>query len=224
MPSECARVARLRLVVLVSGRGTNLGSLLDASHEGRMEADVVLVVSNRADALAIEIAAKKGIPTRVVPHDDISREEHDRLVLEAVDDARPDLVILAGYMRILGDEMVARYRGRMLNIHPSLLPAFRGLAAPLAAHVKGVRIVGCTVHFVTEELDGGPILAQAARVVDPTWDSDDVRAAILELEHKLYPAAVQLLVRGGARLVEDRVVFQNVAAPDASIFSLEVDG
>lgn len=214
-------MARLRLVVLVSGRGSNLESLLAASKAGQMDAEVALVVSSRSEAPALAIAAQSGVRTRVVPSEGLAREEHDRLVADAIDVARPDLVLLAGYMRILGRDFLARYRGRMLNIHPSLLPAFPGLDAQRQAHARGARIAGCTVHFVTEEVDAGPIVAQAALAVDPTWSADELRARILSLEHRLYPASVQLLATGRAKLDGDRVVYKDVQASPAQLFSFE---
>lgn len=217
-------MARLRLVVLVSGRGSNLESLLAASRDGRMDADIVLVVSNRAEAPAIQLAAQQGIPTRVVPSAGLARDEHDRAVGDAIDPARPDLVVLAGYMRILGAAFIARYRGRMINIHPSLLPAFPGLDAQGQAHAAGARVAGCTVHFVTEAVDAGPIVGQAALPVDPSWSADELRARILQLEHKLYPASIQLLATGRARLDGDRVVFKGARPSSRSLFSFEVDG
>ncbi|HVM44579.1 MAG TPA: phosphoribosylglycinamide formyltransferase [Candidatus Thermoplasmatota archaeon] len=216
-------MARLRLVVLVSGRGSNLESLLAASRAGALDADVVLVVSNKPDAPALDVAARAGVPTRVVPSAGLAREEHDRRVAEAIDEARADLVLLAGYMRILGGAFIARYRGRLLNIHPSLLPAFPGVDAQGQAHARGVRVAGCTVHFVTEDVDAGPILAQAALAVDPAWSADELRARILELEHRLYPACVRLLAAKRARLEGDRVVFEAAPPPAGALFSVEGD-
>lgn len=203
----CRRgVPRLRLVVLVSGRGSNLEALLAGSAAGTMDADVVRVVSNKGDAPALALATEHGIGSRVVPSAGVEREEHERLLADAIDDAKPDLVVLAGYMRVLGPAFLGRYRGRLVNIHPSLLPAFPGLDAQGQAHARGVRVAGCTVHFVTEDVDAGPILAQAALAVDPAWSVDELRARILELEHRLYPRAIDMLARGEARLDGDRVV------------------
>lgn len=216
-------MARARLVVLVSGRGSNLESLLAASRDGRLDADVVLVVSNRGEAPALQVAAQHGVATRVVPSAGLPREEHDRLVSDAVDAARPDLVLLAGYMRILGGAFIARHRGRLLNIHPSLLPAFPGLDGPGQAHKAGARLAGCTVHFVTEAVDAGPVVAQAALPVDPAWGAEELRARILALEHRLYPRCAQLVVAGRVRLDGDRVAYLDVPVPQSPIFSLEVD-
>lgn len=214
---------RPRLVVLVSGRGSNLESFLAASAAGTMRADVVRVVSNKPDAPALAVAKRHGVEARVLPSAGLSRDEHDARVAAAIDEARADVVVLAGYMRILGAPFIQRYRGRLLNIHPSLLPAFPGLDAQTQAHARGVRIAGCTTHFVTEEVDAGPILGQAALVVDPAWSADELRARILALEHRLYPASVQLVASGRARLEGDTVRFSDAAAPHAApLFSLEV--
>lgn len=189
---------RLRVAVLVSGRGSNLESLLRASREGRMRADVVLALSNKPDAAALEVAARFGVPRLVVPSAGLGREEHERRVGDALAEARPDLVLLAGYMRILTPGFIRRFEGRLLNVHPSLLPAFPGVDAQGQAHAAGVRIAGCTVHFVTEQVDAGPVLAQAAVALPPGCTADEARARILEAEHKLYPRAVDLLATGQA--------------------------
>ena len=215
-------MARPRLVVLVSGRGSNLESLLAASRDGRLDADVALVLSNKSEAGALQVAAKAGVPTRVVPSAGMPRDEHDLLVADAIDAARGDLVLLAGYMRILGAAFIARYRGRLLNIHPSLLPAFPGLDAQGQAHRSGARLAGCSVHFVTEAVDAGPIVAQAALAVDPSWSADELRARILALEHRLYPACAQLVATGRARLDGDRVVLAEPRVPREPLFSIEV--
>jgi len=190
---------RLRLAVLVSGRGSNLESLLAASREGRMDAEVALVLSNKADARALDVARAARVPTRVVESAGLAREAHEALLRAALDDARPDLVLLAGYMRILTPGFIRAFQGRLLNIHPSLLPAFRGLDAQAQAHAAGVRIAGCTTHFVTETVDAGPILMQAAVAIPPGATPEDVRLRILDAEHRLYPASVQLLASGRAR-------------------------
>lgn len=205
-------MTRLRLVVLVSGRGSNLESLLAASKTGAMHADVVRVVSNKADAPALAVARSAGIECVVVPSAGVSRDEHERLMTDAIDAARPDLIALAGYMRILSPAFIHRHQGRLVNIHPSLLPAFPGLDAPGQAFAKGVRVAGCTTHFVTDEVDGGPIIAQAALAVDPAWDADELRARILALEHELYPMTINMLSSGRAILVNGRVGIEGKAA------------
>lgn len=208
---------RLRLAVLVSGRGTNLQSLLAASREGRMDADVVLVVSNRAGVGALDIAARAGVAHAAIESKGREREEHEREMIRAIDAAKPDLVLLAGYMRILTPHFIRHYAGRLLNIHPSLLPAFPGLDAPGQAHARDVRIAGCTTHFVTEEVDAGPIVLQAAVAVPPGCAPDELQARVLEAEHRIYPMTVHLLATGRARLEGGRVVFRDLPRADSAI-------
>lgn len=171
-----------------------------------MDAEVVRVVSNRPEAHALRVASSAGVPSAVVPSAGRSREEHEADLRGAIDEARPDLVCLAGYMRILTPAFIRAYEGRLLNIHPSLLPAFPGMDAQAQAHARDVRIAGCTVHFVTEDVDAGPILAQAAVALPPGLGVDDARGRILDAEHTLYPRAVQLLASGRARYHAGRVV------------------
>ena len=205
-------MARLRLVVLVSGRGSNLDALLAASRSGAMHADVVRVVSNREAAPALDVARAAGVEASVVPSASLARDEHEERLFPVIDAAKPDLIALAGYMRVLGPRFLARYQGKVVNIHPSLLPAFPGMDAQGQAFARGVRIAGCTTHFVTEDVDAGPILAQAAVAVDPRWSADELRVRILELEHALYPRSVDMLATGRARLVGGRVVVDEPAA------------
>lgn len=214
-------MARARLAVLVSGRGSNLESLLAACAEGRLDAEIVHVISDKPDAPALALAKKHGASVAAIPVGGVTRDEHDARVSDAIAQARADLVILAGYMRILGAPFIARHRGRLLNIHPSLLPAFPGLDAQGQAHRARVSIAGCSVHFVTEKVDAGPIVAQAALAVDPAWSAEELRARILQLEHALYPAAIQLVLSGKARLEGD-IVIGGWPAPSGSIFSVEV--
>jgi phosphoribosylglycinamide formyltransferase-1 len=214
---------RLRLVVLVSGRGTNLENLIAASKDGRMDADVVHVVSNRAEAAARGIAARAGIACTLVESKGVAREEHEARVMKVIDAARPDLVVLAGYMRVLTPTFIRRYLGRLVNIHPSLLPAFPGLDAQAQAALADVRITGCTTHFVTEEVDAGPILMQAAVPVPPGATPDDVAHLVRAAEHRIYPETIQLLAKGHARWEGGRVVFDVPAeASPAMVVSPEV--
>ena len=186
-----------RLVVLVSGRGSNLRALLGAIGEGRCAGRVVGVVSDRPEAPALRIAEEAGIATAVVPRDrGTSRETWCEGLGERVAAMAPDWVVLAGFMRILAPGFVRRFAGRIVNVHPSLLPAFPGLDAPGQAIRAGVRIAGCTVHLVDEGVDTGPVLAQAAV---PVLDGDDpagLHARIQRQEHRLLPAVVDALVRG----------------------------
>lgn len=188
--------APARLVVLISGRGSNLRAILDA--RDLIGADVVGVVSSSAKAAGNQLATDAGIALHVVRGADFeSREDADRATMAAIDAMRPDWVVLAGYMRILGDAFVAHYEGRLVNIHPSLLPSFPGLHPHRQALERGVRLSGCTVHLVVPgEVDGGPIVAQAAVPIEWSDTEDSLAARVLAAEHSLYPAALRQLVRG----------------------------
>ena len=168
-------------------------------NQEKWDAKLSAVISNRADAAGLGFAEKAGIPTRVVSHKDYpDRESYDAVLQKTIDEYQPDLVILAGFMRILTTGFVDHYTGRMINIHPSLLPSFRGLHTHQQAIDAGVRVHGATVHFVTPELDGGPIIAQAIVPVFPDDDEDKLADRVLEQEHRIYPHVVRLIV-------EDRI-------------------
>ena len=180
-----------RIVILISGRGSNMQAMVEAG------LPVVAVISNRADAAGLAYATGRGIATAVVAHRDYaSREAFDAALAQAVDGYRPDLVVLAGFMRILSDGFVLRYQGRLLNIHPSLLPAFPGLETHARALAAGVKFHGCSVHFVTAELDHGPIVIQAAVPVLPHDDETKLAARVLAQEHRIYPQAARWFIEG----------------------------
>ena len=180
-----------RIVILISGRGSNMRAMIEAG------LPVAAVISNRADAAGLAYAADRGIATAIVPHRDYAtREAFDAALAQAIDGFCPDLVALAGFMRILSDGFVLRYQGRMLNIHPSLLPAFPGLDTHSRALAAGVKLHGCTVHFVTAELDHGPIVIQAAVPVLPRDDDDALAARVLAQEHRIYPQAAHWFLEG----------------------------
>lgn len=208
------------IVILISGRGSNMQSLLDAAADGTLPVRVAAVLSNRPDAKGLEIAAARGIPTRVIDHKQYDgREAFDATMAEAIDAFAPDLVVLAGFMRILSDAFVGHYAGRLINIHPSLLPAFTGLHTHQRALDEGVRIHGCTVHFVTPALDHGPIIVQAAV---PVLDGDDatrLAARVLAQEHRIYPQAVRWFAEGRLRLVDGRVELDAEQNPVACLIS-----
>lgn len=198
---------RARLGVLVSGSGSNLQALLDACAPPDYPAEVALVVSNVPTAYALERARKAGVPTVVLDHKAHgSRAEFDRVLGETLEAAGVEWVCLAGFMRLLGADFLGRFPGRVLNIHPSLLPAFPGLHAQRQALRHGVKLAGCTVHFVDPGMDTGPILAQAAVPVLPGDDEAALSARILQQEHRLYPLAVRLVTTGAARWEDGRVV------------------
>ncbi|MDP2751815.1 MAG: phosphoribosylglycinamide formyltransferase [Rhodocyclaceae bacterium] len=180
-------------VILISGRGSNMRSLLEANLPGRC----VAVISNRPDAAGLVFAAARGIPTVVVDHKAFeNREAFDAALLEAIESHQPDLLILAGFMRLLTEAFVRRFEGRILNIHPSLLPAFPGLHTHKAALTAGVPVHGCTVHWVTPSLDAGPIILQASVPVHADDTEDTLAARVLEQEHLLYPKVVRKLLEG----------------------------
>lgn len=203
------------IVILISGRGSNMESLLAAVASGVLPVRIAAVLSNRPDAKGLETAAAQGVPTRVVDHKQFAeREAFDAAMAAAIDHFSPDLVVLAGFMRILSESFVRHYTGRLVNIHPSLLPAFPGLHTHRKALDEGVRIHGCTVHFVTPALDHGPVIVQAAV---PVLDGDDeatLAARVLAQEHQVYPLAVRWFAEDRLRLVDGRVVLD--AAQDAT--------
>lgn len=207
-------MSHLRVGVLASGRGTNLQAILDASEAGEVDATVEVVVSDVADATALERARTHDVPAEFVDPEGLDREAHDRRVLEVLDVRDLDLVCLAGYMRILSAPFVARYRGRLVNIHPSLLPAFQGLHAQRQALEYGVRITGCTTHLVDEEVDHGPILLQAAVPVHPDDTEETLARRILAQEHVLYPRTIQLFAQDRVRVEGRRVTIEDANVPD----------
>ncbi|HSP62556.1 MAG TPA: phosphoribosylglycinamide formyltransferase [Pyrinomonadaceae bacterium] len=196
MSPDLAAMRRARIGILISGRGSNMVALAAAVRDARIpNAEIAIVISDQPDAPGLAKAKERGIETLVIERRGRQREEHDRDLVAALAAKNVDLVCLAGYLRLLSREFIAPYRGRILNIHPSLLPAFPGLEAQRQALAQGVKTSGCTVHFVDETLDGGPIIAQ--RVV-PVCDNDTVEslsARILTEEHKLYPEAVSAVLR-----------------------------
>lgn len=202
-----------RLGILVSGRGSNMQSLVRACASGEVPATVAIVVSNKASAAGIAWAAEQGIPTAVLSHRDFdSREAHDAAVVAALRAAGVEWVCLAGYMRLLSGVFVEAYHQRILNIHPSLLPAFPGLHAQRQALEYGVRVSGCTVHLVDLELDHGPIVAQNAVPVRDTDDLDALEARILAQEHVAYPEAVRRLLTESWDLDGRRVRFRGIVS------------
>ncbi len=197
---------RLSLGVLVSGRGTNLQAILEAAATGRIPAAVRVVVSDNPKAQALKRAEKYGIPAVVVqPGDCRDRQAFDRRLIDTLVGYRVDLVCLAGFMRVLGPQVVQAFRGRIMNIHPSLLPAFPGLDAQRQALEYGVKVAGCTVHFVDEGVDTGPIILQAAVPVREDDDVESLAQRILEHEHRTYIEAIRLYAEGRLR-IEGRCV------------------
>jgi phosphoribosylglycinamide formyltransferase-1 len=183
-----------RIVILISGRGSNMAAILDAERAGAIAGHVVGVISNRADAAGLALAAARGVPTTVVEPRHFQGQgapAFEQALAAALDALAPDLVVLAGFMRILSAELVGRYVGRMLNIHPSLLPAYPGLHTHQRALADGVKVHGCTVHFVTPRVDHGPIVSQAAVAVRDDDDAASLAARVLAAEHRILVAAVR---------------------------------
>lgn len=202
-------------VILISGRGSNMQALLDARLPGRCAA----VISNRPEAAGLALAAMRGIPTVVVDHRHYpDREMFDAALASEIERHVPDLVLFAGFMRILGVGFVERFTGRLINIHPSLLPAFRGVDTHARALAAGVKIHGCSVHFVTAALDGGPIIAQAAVPVLARDDVACLGARVLAAEHRLYPQVARWFLDGRLHLSGERVTLDGAIAPAETLF------
>ena len=195
------------LGILLSGRGSNFVALADSVDAGRIpNARIAVVISNRADATGIEIAGQRGLNALIIPSKARTREDHDREVVTALKQANVDLICLAGYMRLLSPWFVQQFPSRILNIHPSLLPAFPGLDAQKQAFDYGVKVSGCTVHFVDEHLDHGAIILQKVVPVLDTDDDHTLAARILEQEHLAYSEAVRIVLEGNFEIVQRRVV------------------
>lgn len=209
---------RLRLGVLISGRGSNLQALIDAAKDPAYPAAVALVISNKADAPGLDRARAAGIDTLVLrPKDFADKAAHEAAMTAALEAAGVGLVCLAGYMRLLSPYFVEVWRDRLINIHPSLLPAFPGLDTHQKAMETGVRFHGCTVHFVRVEMDTGPIIVQAAVPVADDDTSDSLAARVLTQEHRAYPLAVRLIAEGRVTVEGNRVLVRGAAVPDAVI-------
>lgn len=216
-----SRTTPLRVAVLASGRGSNLQALIDAIEAGQVQARIVAVISNKKEAVALERARKHGLKDLFVDPKPFagrpdSREAYDRSLLEVLQQHEVELVLLAGYMKIVTTVLVNAYANRMMNIHPSLLPAFPGLEVQKKAIDWGCKLAGCTVHFVTEGVDEGPIIIQAAVPILDADTPENLAARILVQEHRIYPRAVQLFAEG--RLgVDGRRVFIDSAKPDGEV-------
>lgn len=196
-----------RIGVLLSGRGSNFEALADSVAAGRIPgAEIAVVLSNRDGAPGIDRARARGIATRVIPSKGLEREAYDRQVAAALHQARVDLVCLAGYMRLLSPYFIAEFPQRILNIHPSLLPCFPGLEAQKQALDYGVKFAGCTVHFVDENLDAGPIVLQAAVAVEDADTVESLSARVLKEEHRIYSEAVKIVLQGSYKIAGRRVI------------------
>lgn len=187
---------RRRTAILISGRGSNMAALIAAARDGQYPAEIVLVLSNRPDAAGLDVARAAGIPAMAIDHLGLSRAVHEAAINQALEGARVEIVCLAGYLRLLTPVLVDAWNGRMLNVHPSLLPSFPGLDTHARALEAGVKLHGCTVHLVTQEMDAGPILAQAAVPVLAGDTADDLAQRVLRQEHAIYPAALAAFAGG----------------------------
>jgi phosphoribosylglycinamide formyltransferase 1 len=209
-----------RVGVLISGRGSNMMALAEAARAADYPAEIATVISSHADAAGLAWAKAQGLPAQAIDHKAFAtREAFDDAVHAALTEAGVEFVALAGFMRIQSAGFVARWQDRQLNIHPSLLPLFKGLAPHKQALEAGVKVSGCTVHFVTAEMDSGPIVAQAAVAVSDGDTPQSLAARILEAEHKLYPHALALVVSGRARIEGGRVRVEGANCPQSVLFS-----
>jgi phosphoribosylglycinamide formyltransferase-1 len=211
MPKFC-------VAVLLSGSGSNLQSLIDAVQAGKLDADIRLVISNRSDAYGLERARKAGIPAVVVRHTDFpTREEYDAEMVRIIREHQAEAVVMAGFMRIVTPVLLGAFPGKVVNIHPALLPSFPGAHGQSDAADYGVRFSGCTVHFVDDKMDHGPIIIQAVVPSLPDDDADSLGARILRMEHRIYPQAVQWLAQGRLELRGRKVMLHNgKSEPDAA--------
>ena len=211
---------RKRTAILISGRGSNMVRLLDAADERGFPAEIVAVISDKADARGLGIAMARGIATHVVQRSDFAdKAAHDAAIDALLTSFQAEIVCLAGYMRLLTAQFTEKWRGRMINIHPSLLPLFKGLDTHRRALEAGVRLHGATVHFVTPETDEGPIIAQAAVPVLEGDTEESLAARVLKAEHEIYPLALRLLAEGKARMSDGRTVLSASADVDGMLIS-----
>lgn len=217
--------AKKRVGVLISGRGSNLQALIDASQAADYPAKLVLVISNVAGAQGLDRAAEASIATSVVNHKDFpSRQDFEAVIQTALNEAGVELLCNAGFLRLLTEGFVARWLNRHINIHPSLLPAFKGLHTHRRVLEAGAKITGCTVHFVRAAMDDGPIVAQAAVAVSPGDTEESLAARVLEAEHRLYPHALKLVAAGTVRVEGDHVVGMTEGEGQTALFSPPLPG
>jgi phosphoribosylglycinamide formyltransferase 1 len=211
-------MSRKRVAVLISGRGSNMAALIEAAKDKNYPAEIALVLSNRADAAGLGIARAAGIATAVVNHMPFGRDRasFDTAVQATLVEHHIDLVCLAGFMRLLTPGFVGQWRERMLNIHPSLLPAFKGLDTHQRAIEAGAKIHGATVHFVAAELDSGPIIAQGAVAVHADDTEETLAARVLAVEHRIYPLALKLVAEGRVRIVDGHCLIDGAPVPDGA--------
>ena len=216
---------KIRLSVLISGGGTNLQALIDACAQDSFPAQIALVLSNKEDAYGLERAKKAGIATKVIRHQEYdSREAFEDEINVVLKDADTELVCLAGFMRILNASFVNGWKDRMINIHPSLLPSYKGLHTHERALEDGVRFAGCTVHFVRPEMDDGPIILQAAVPINVDDTPDSLAKRVLGEEHKIYPEAIRLIAERRVRIRGHRAIIDDMSVPDGAVINPVIGG
>ena len=211
---------QLKLAVLISGRGSNLQALIDATIEPTFPAEITRIISNEPDAAGLERAVEADISSTIVPHRDyLDRQSFEAALDKVVRDSGAELIVLAGFMRLLTRDFVDAWRDKLINIHPSLLPSFKGMHTHERVLDAGVRFTGCTVHYVRPEMDEGPIIIQAAVPVLPGDNKNDLAARILKQEHVIYPLAVRLIAEGRVRVQKERVIIEDagLSAPTSTI-------
>jgi phosphoribosylglycinamide formyltransferase 1 len=209
-------MSRKRVAVLISGRGSNMAALIEAAKDKSYPAEIALVVSNRPDAGGLLVARADAIATEIVDHANFGKDRaaFERALQAVLEKHKIEIVCLAGFMRLLTDGFVNQWQGRLLNIHPALLPAFKGLDTHKRALEAGAKIHGATVHFVVPEMDSGPIVAQAAVNVRPDDTEEMLAARVIKVEHKIYPLALKLLAEGRIRVESGRCLIDGISVPD----------
>jgi phosphoribosylglycinamide formyltransferase-1 len=211
-------MSRKRVAVLISGRGSNMAALIEAAKDKTYPAEIVLVASNRPDAAGLLTARAAGIATHSIDHTIFGKDRagFDRAMNRVLEQNRIEIVCLAGFMRLLTDGFVNQWAGRMINIHPALLPAFKGLDTHKRALEAGAKIHGATVHFVAPEMDSGPIIAQGAVAVRDNDTEQTLAARVLAVEHRIYPLALRLVAEGRVQIVDGRCLIDGIPAPDTA--------
>jgi phosphoribosylglycinamide formyltransferase 1 len=211
-------MSRKRVAVLISGRGSNMAALIEAAKDKNYPAEIVLVVSNVTDSGGLDVAREAGILTHVIDHKPFGKDRaaFERALQDALENHRVDIVCLAGFMRLLSADFVNRWQGRLINIHPALLPAFKGLDTHKRALEAGAKVHGATVHFVVAEMDSGPIIAQGAVAVRDGDSEATLSARVLAVEHRIYPLALRLVAEDRVRVVDGRCLIDGKPVPDGA--------
>jgi phosphoribosylglycinamide formyltransferase 1 len=211
-------MSRKRVAVLISGRGSNMAALIEAANDKTYPAEIVLVTSNRPDAGGLDVARAAGIVTEIVDHTQFGKDRaaFERALQDALQKHGVDIVCLAGFMRLLSADFVNRWQGRLINIHPALLPAFKGLDTHKRAMEAGAKVHGATVHFVAAEMDSGPIIAQGAVAVRGGDTEPALAARVLAVEHRIYPLALRLVAENRVRVVDGHCLIDGIPVPDSA--------